>query len=84
MGEGDEGASRRKSAALKQPFYLFQMFLLRNLKKNSRFAAKLRDTSVDEVDHRPIASVQKPGELGKVWRGHVVEHCVVIPVIRQV
>ncbi len=40
--------------------------------------------SVNEVNHRSVAPVQKPGELPEVRRRHIVEHGVVISVICHV
>src|SRR5690242_11975325 len=39
---------------------------------------------VDEIDDGAVTSIEKSGELTKVWRGHVVVNRVVVPVIGQI
>jgi len=47
-------------------------------------AVTLRSGSVHKIDHGPVSSVQKPGELSEVWRRNVVIDSIKIAVIRHV
>jgi hypothetical protein len=49
-----------------------------------KFGDGLGTGSIDKVDDGPFAPVQEPGELAKVWRGHVIIYGVEIAVIRHI